>query len=213
MSGIWKKASYSPKAWFRSARIKRGQGLQEAGRQEEGVAELEIHHEHEGKDDPVGKKIGVLASALAVLLAIVTIQGHRAHTDAILNTAKASDQWNYYQAKKLKGHNLELGRDMISALAPKDAAEASKKVVEYNKGIARYEKESETAAEDAHKLEKNAERAEHKAFGFDLGEGLLEIGLVLTSLYFIARKMLFPAVGVIAGIAGVIAAVSGLISR
>lgn len=177
------------------------------------MAELEIHHEHEGKEDPVGKKIGVLASTLAVLLAVVTIQSHRAHTDAILNTAKASDQWNFYQAKKLKGHNLELGRDMISALAPKDQPEALTKLAEYNKGIARYEKESDAAAEDAHKLEENAERAEHKALGFDFGEGLLEIGLVLTSLYFIGRKMLFPAIGVIAGIAGVIAAMGGLVAR
>ncbi len=47
------------------------------------MAELEIHTEVEG-GDPFGKKIGVLASILAVFLGVVTIVSHRAHTDAVL---------------------------------------------------------------------------------------------------------------------------------
>jgi hypothetical protein len=177
------------------------------------MAELEIHQEHEGAPDPMGKKVGILASMLAVFLAVVTIQSHRAHTEAILHTAKATDQWNFYQAKKLKQHNLEVGRDLISILAPESHQEAAKKREKYEKEITRYESDSEKASEDAHKIEESAEKAEHKALGFDVGEGLLEIGLVLTSLYFIARKMLFPVVGVIAGLAGIIAAVAGLMAK
>ena len=45
-----------------------------------------------------------------------------------------------------------------------------------------------------------------------LGEGLLEIALVLSSLYFISRKKMFPVIGVVAGIAGVAIAVTGLLS-
>lgn len=176
------------------------------------MAELEIHQEHEGAD-PIGKKVGILASVLAVFLAVVTIQSHRAHTESILQSTKASDQWNFYQAKKLKSHNLELGRDVISVLADQRHEGAAKKLEEYKKGIERYEKDSEKASEDAHKFEENAERAEHKALGFDVGEGLLEIGLVLTSLYFIGRKMIFPVVGVIAGIGGIIAAVFGFAAQ
>ena len=37
---------------------------------------------------------------------------------------------------------------------------------------------------------------------FDIGEGLLELGLVLCSLYFLARKTFFPALGLLASIAG-----------
>jgi hypothetical protein len=177
------------------------------------MAELEIHQEHEVAGDPMGKKVGILASTLAVFLAVVTIQSHRAHTEAILHTAKASDQWNFYQAKKLKGHNLEVGRDLISILAQEKNPEAAKKREQYEKEINRYEKDSEKASEDAKGFEEAAEKAEHKAMGFDLGEGLLEIGLVLSSLYFIGRKMLFPVVGVIAGLAGIIAAAAGLVAK
>jgi hypothetical protein len=177
------------------------------------MAELEIHQEHEGGDDPLGKRVGILASTLAVFLAVVTIQSHRAHTEAILHTAKASDQWNFYQAKKLKQHNLEVGLDIISILAPENHPEAAKKRDKYEKEIARYETDSEKASEDAHKIEEAAEKAEHKALGFDVGEGLLEIGLVLSSLYFIGRKLIFPIVGVIAGLGGIIAAVAGFMAQ
>ena len=37
---------------------------------------------------------------------------------------------------------------------------------------------------------------------FDVGEGLLELGLVLCSLFFLARKGFFPALGILASIAG-----------
>jgi len=37
---------------------------------------------------------------------------------------------------------------------------------------------------------------------FDIGEGLLELGLVLCSLFFLARKIFFPALGILASIAG-----------
>src|SRR5712691_675142 len=109
--GTWRRASYWPRARFRPYRSK--------SLRRESMAELEIHHEHETEHDPVGKKVGVLAAVLAVFLAIVTIQSHRAHTAGIIFKTEANDQWNFYQAKSLKSHNLELGEDLISLLAAK----------------------------------------------------------------------------------------------
>src|SRR5438309_1760374 len=95
--GIWKRASCWPRAPPRRF---------EGGR----MAELEIHHEQEGGEaDPMGKRVGVLAAVLAVFLAIVTIESHRAHTEGILLKTEANDQWNFYQAERLKLHTLEVG--------------------------------------------------------------------------------------------------------
>jgi hypothetical protein len=44
-----------------------------------------------------------------------------------------------------------------------------------------------------------------------VGEGLLEIGLVLSSLYFISRKGMFPVLGGIAGLVGVAIAITGFL--
>jgi hypothetical protein len=52
-------------------------------------------------------------------------------------------------------------------------------------------------------------RAESRALRFDLGEGLLELGLVLCSLYFLARKNFFPIFGIIAAALGTVLGASG----
>jgi hypothetical protein len=171
------------------------------------MAELEIHTEVEG-GDPFGKKIGVLASILAVFLGVVTIVSHRAHTDAVLFKSEANDKWSFYQAKRIKFHSLELGVDLLNAITARSPA-ADLTLARYEKEKQRYTKESNEAQEDARKQDEKAAHVEDQALRFDFGEGLIEIGLVLTSLYFIARSKLFPVVGVISAVLGVGAAISG----
>jgi hypothetical protein len=171
------------------------------------MAELEIHSEVEGAD-PFGKKIGVLTAVIAVVLAVVTIISHRAHTDAVLFKSSANDKWSFYQAKRIKFHSLELGEDLMHAMAP-DTPAATKALDRYAKEKERYTRESEAAQEDAKKTDEQAEAVEKQALRFDFGEGLLEIGMVLSSLYFISRSKLFPVIGVIGALLGVAAAVSG----
>lgn len=171
------------------------------------MAELEIHHEVEGAD-PFGKKIGILASVLAVLLGIVTIVSHRAHTDAVLFKSEANDKWSFYQAKKIKFHSLELGVDLLNAMTER-SPQATQTMARYEKEKQRYTRESDEAQADAREMDKKAAHVEDKALHYDFGEGLLEIGLVLSSLYFIARSKLFPAVGVISALLGIGAAISG----
>ena len=174
------------------------------------MAELEIHH-HEGHEsDPVGKTVGVVAAVLAVFLAIVTIASHRSHTAAIINRTAANDQWSYYQANRLKLHNVELGENLLTILSAKgDAAEKIR--ADYEKQKDKYEKGSKENREKAEAAEQASEGDEHRALRFDIGEGLLEIGLVLSSLYFISRKKMFPVMGVIAGAAGTVIAIAGLL--
>jgi hypothetical protein len=174
------------------------------------MAELEIHHEVEGGEgaDPTGKMIGVLASILAVFLAVVTIVSHRAHTDAVLFKSEANDKWSYYQAKKIKFHSLELGVDLLNAMPVRNAT-ADETLARYEKEKKRYTKESNEAQDDARKTDEKAAHVEDQALRYDFGEGLLEIGLVLTSLYFIARSKLFPVVGVISAVIGLGLAISG----
>jgi hypothetical protein len=173
------------------------------------MAELEIHHEG-SEHDPVGKQVGVMAALLAVFLAVVTIMSHRAHTEAIIKKTDSNDQWQYYQANKLKQHNLELGARLIGILGPNNPG-AKEALVQFDKDKQKYISQANEQKEKATSQSEQSEAAEHRGLRFDLGEGLLEIALVLSSLYFISRKMLFPVVGIIAGIAGLIVAITGLL--
>ena len=175
------------------------------------MAELEIHH-HEGghSKDPAGKRVGIQAAILAVLLAIVTIASHRTHTAAIIHKSTSNDQWAYYQATRIKLHNTELAQNLISLMGMKNEA-AAKVLGDYEKQQKKYEDQSKENQEKARSADEAAEADEHRALRFDIGEGLLEIGLVLSSLYFIARKPLFPVAGLAAAIGGVAVAIMGFV--
>jgi hypothetical protein len=173
------------------------------------MAELEVHTEVEASD-PFGKKIGILASVVAVLLAVVTIISHRAHTDAVLMKSEANDKWSYYQSKRIKFHSLELGEDLVGVLGGNSAA-AQKMLEKYGADKKKYAHDSDVAQEDARHQDDEAARVEARALRYDFGEGLLEIGLVLTSLYFISRSKLFPVMGAFSAALGVGIAVSGLL--
>ncbi len=172
------------------------------------MAELEIHHEG-SENDPTGKKIGILAAILAVLLAVVTIASHRTHTAAIIHKATANDDWAYYQANSIKLHNVELGEGLLTVLDAKGDA-ADKLRAKYEDQRKKYSGEKDEKLEKAHKSDEFAEADENRALRYDFGEGLLEIGLVLTSLYFISRKTMFPIMGLISAVAGVAIAITGL---
>jgi hypothetical protein len=170
-----------------------------------------VPHEAQHGDDLTGKKVGLLAAILAIGLTLVTIASHRTHTHGIVARSEANDQWSYYQSKKIKYHNLELGIDLITAQGLKGEA-AEKFLQKYAAERERYDGEAKAIREKAEEKEKESERAEHRALRLDVAEGLFEIGLVMSSLYFLARKKFFPVIGLLGGIAGIVMGVLGSLS-
>src|ERR1700760_1086263 len=130
---------------------------------------------------PSLRPVSFTMSVLAVLVAISTVLGHRTHTEAVLAQARDSDQWNEYQAKKIRLNETQLTSDLLTVLAIRD--DAAKKLTDTYK--AHEEKWSDDLKEEQEKaqdFEAEVRRAERKANRFDLGEALLEIGLVVTSI-------------------------------
>lgn len=171
----------------------------------------EMGHEGHGAPDPAGQRIGILASVLAVCLTLVTIASHRAHTHGIALKSEANDQWAYYQSKKIKGHTLELGIDMIGVLGAHGEA-AEKMVQKYQGEKERYARESESIKGEAEHRDKESKHEEKKALFFDLSEGIFEVALILTSIFFLSRKKLFPRIGVAAGLGGLVVGILGLLA-
>ena len=174
------------------------------------MAELEIHHEEGHEHDPMGQRVGAMAALLAVCLAVVTIASHRSHTEAIIKKTDSNDQWQYYQASRLKYHNLEVGERLIGILGPNNPG-ARETLEKFGKEKEKYTDQAKELQEKATSQKEASEAAERRALHYDLGEGLLEIALVLSSLYFISRKKMFPVLGVLAGISGIVVAATGLL--
>src|ERR1700745_1672453 len=73
------------------------------------------------------RSISLGISILAVLVAMVTVLGHRAHTEAVLMQSRAGDQWNEYQAKKIRMDNLSIDVDLLALQPSNDSAAAPAK--------------------------------------------------------------------------------------
>src|SRR6266853_3397 len=91
----------------------------------EEVHELHEHAEH-ARHDPSVAPVTLTMAVLAVLVATVSLLGHRTATEEVVLQNKVTDQWAYYQAKNIRRHTDELFADMVSVMASKDAEQAAK---------------------------------------------------------------------------------------
>lgn len=170
------------------------------------MPELEVTPEHAA--DPNTRRVGILVGVVGILLSVVTIASHRAHTDAVIHRTEANDQWSYYQAKKVRENTEEVALSLIASLGL-DPARTEPAAHKLEAARAKYAADAEKIQEDAKAKDQETEKEEHRALFFDIGEGLLELGLVLCSLYFLARKVFFPFFGVLASVAGTVLGVMG----
>ena len=159
------------------------------------------------------KAISLAISILAVLVAMVTVLGHRSHTEAVLSQARAGDMWNEYQAKKIRFDQVGVAIDLLS-LQPNSNGEAvEKKLAEYRGHQEKWQKELTEEQNKAREFEGDVEHAEQEALRFDIGEALLQIGVVLCSVTLFTRRKLYFFMGLGLGVAGLIAAGSALLVK
>lgn len=174
------------------------------------MAEVEIHTGHGHSDDEFGRRVGVMVGIIGIILAVVTIASHRAHTAAVIARTEANDQWSFYQGKKLRQHLDDTGASLAGALAP-DPSKVQALIDKLNKERDRYAHETADIEKDAHNKEGDSEHEERRALRLDMGEGFLELGLVLSSLYFLSKQRLFPLIGGIAAVVGLGLGVAGFL--
>ncbi len=170
--------------------------------------EIEVQGEH--GDYAYTVPVSVTISILAVLVAGVSLLGHRAHTEELLRQSQATDQWAYYQAKNIRLHEIQGIADMLGALAPQDKEKTAAVREKYLKELKRYEEDKEDISEKAKELEKERDLISRRADRFDGGEALLEVGLVICSITLLTKRRAFWFAGMVVGALGVVMALTGL---
>jgi Domain of unknown function (DUF4337) len=170
------------------------------------MPEIEVTPEHAA--DPNTRRVGILVGVVGILLSVVTIASHRAHTEAVIHRTESNDQWGYYQAKKIRENTEEVALALIQTLSS-DPSKTEAMAHKLDAARVKYAADAERIQEEARARDDETKRAERRALRFDIGEGLLELGLVLCSLYFLARKSFFPIFGILAGICGTVMGVLG----
>ncbi|MEA3132872.1 MAG: hypothetical protein QOG17_718, partial [Gammaproteobacteria bacterium] len=163
------------------------------------MPEIEVKPEHAA--DPYTRGVGILVGVVGILLSVVTIASHRAHTEAVIHRTESNDQWAFYQAKKIRENTSEVALTLLRVLEP-DAPKSEAAIRKLEAARDKYSDDAKDIMKEAQAKDAEQRLEERRALRFDIGEGLLELGLVLCSLFFLARKTFFPAFGILASIAG-----------
>jgi Domain of unknown function (DUF4337) len=175
----------------------------------EGI-ELPEHEENE-EHRPLTIPVSVTIAIIAVLGAIVTLLGHRAHTEELLLQAKATDQWAYYQAKNIRLHEMQAVADMLDVLSPQDKEKAAVTHERYVKEVGRYDQDKDVISDKAKELEAERDLLSRRADRFDGGEVFLEMGLVICSITLLTKKRFFWFSGIAIAVLGVLLATTGFL--
>ncbi len=170
------------------------------------ISEFVEHQEHAAETRMFAVSFSI--SVLAVLVALVTVLGHRAHTEAVLDQARASDEWSLYQAKKIRQSGIGTTIDLLNVLAPGNTA-ARERIAEYKAHTAKWDNDLAESEHRARGLEERVETAEHRANRYDTGEALLQIAVVLASITLLTRQRIYWFVALSIGAVGLIFAVLG----
>jgi hypothetical protein len=172
------------------------------------LMELKENAEHAAHESGLAP-VTLTMAILAVLVATVTLLGHRAHTEEVLLQTRAADQWAYYQAKEIRRRNYELFLDELSVFALQNSAEAGAIKEKYGKEVARYTEELKDIQAEAKKAQDEVKVEEKRADRYDLGEVLLEAALVICSITLLTRKRIFWYFGIGLALAGIVTGIMG----
>jgi hypothetical protein len=155
--------------------------------------------------------VSLAISILAVLVAMVTVLGHRTHTEAVLQQSRASDQWNEYQAKKIRQTDYSIASDQIKLQSATLSPAAQKTIDGYKTHIEKWNDDLAEEQKQAEEFVADVKKAERQAGHYDLGEALLEIAVVLSSITLLTRQKAFFYGGLVLGLAGALIAAYALI--
>jgi Domain of unknown function (DUF4337) len=140
------------------------------------------HAQHSGQ-----KEIGLTMAIVAVLLAMATLLGHRAHTEEVVIQGDRNTQWVNFDTKRMQ-RTLHEDFATLSASLPG----AQEKAAEF-KEKARLEREGEPGKDGTDKIREKAQELDaemkvmqKRASFYDSSELFLEISIVLCSISLLA---------------------------
>jgi len=179
-------------------------------------AEHAEHAAHGGN-----RKIALLIAVIALFLAFSETLGKSAQTEALNLNIKASDTWNFFQAKTVRQTALRTAAEGLTAQSGAIADDATKgaiakQVEAWRATVARYE--SDPKEKDGRKeLRAQAEHYEHERdtalaryHHYEVASAAFQIGIVLASATIITGMMVLAWLAGGLGVLGLVFMAVGL---
>jgi hypothetical protein len=137
------------------------------------LLESSEHAHHAGN-----RQIGVTMAIFAAALALITMMGHRLHTEEVVMQTQVADGWAFFQAKNSRSQ-MYAADAKLAELQGAAGAETAKAWVEK---AASERKEADEIRHSTEELDRETKLAAQRATRFDEAEVFLEIAIVLCSV-------------------------------
>jgi len=160
-------------------------------------------------EDPSLLPVSLSTSILAVVIALVSLLGHRAHTRTIFAQNRASSEWVDYAAKATGRASYDAVLDFLAVAQLRDPANAGKVRDKCLRQIEQSDREQKEIEARADALEREVAGREHAADRFDFGNGCLEAALVIMSVTLLTRRKLYWGIGLALACVGLAIAATG----
>lgn len=173
--------------------------------------------------DPTNKKIALLISVLALVLAFSETLAKSAQTAALSYNIEASNLWSFYQAKNIRMTTVRTAAEAAEVELKQTTSPAKKKALEtrineWKQTAAKYDSEPETqeGRKELTKRAKAAEQSRLRAMAayhhYELASGALQIAIVLASAQIITGVALLTWLSGGLGIVGFVFSLIGFLA-
>lgn len=170
-----------------------------------------------GHVDPSNKKIALLISVLALVLALSETLGNASQTAGLAYNIEASNLWNFFQAKSIRMTAVRTAADSLAAESADTAPEkVQKQIAKWRETAERYDSEPSTGegrkelaarAKDAEAKRDRAMAAYHQ---YEVASGAVQIAIVLASATIITGATALAWIAGGLGIVGIVFSAIGL---
>ena len=165
--------------------------------------------------DRLNTWVAVFVALLASFMAVTKVKDDNIVQAMLQAKSDAVDTWSEYQAKRIKHHLLELGRDQAIALRSTVAQHAKSKwdeqVKYYESEISRYKNDEDELKNKAREFESQYDALNFRDDQFDLSDAVLSVSIATLAMTSLTRKkwllwlsLVFGAFGVVMGMAGLL---------
>ena len=152
--------------------------------------------------------VSLTMAILAVLVAAISLLGHRGHSEVLLSQTRANFQKAELVGKATQQHADAVVIETLGVLNPQNTVQATALIDKFNREMTRYASEQAQALAEETRLETESRHARRKANRLDVAELFCEMALVLCSITLLTRQRFYWFGGIAAGALGLLISVT-----
>lgn len=169
------------------------------------------------KKEPWLNVLALATVVFAICATLSTFKGGGYSTKSVLSQAQASDQWNYFQAKSIRGslyivqrENLELQLNLLEKTSNSDLINKYKAALASSeKSIEKYETQKKEIEKKAREFEAKRDDAQKHGQPFGLAVIFLQVAILLCSIAGLFKRKPIFYVALPIGLVGIFYFVDG----